>query len=289
MRCLLCSESTFVDPAGMVEVRSNVRKWAQEKFNLWRCGKCLSIHLREDPDLVKYYQDYPFSGRTLDGWTRAALKAYLAPLEARGLNGASRILDYGCGSGVLVEFLTERGWTDVAGYDPFSEAYSDASVLEQPCDFVIAQDVVEHDRDPLGLLARWHRLLKPGGILVLGTPRAEGIDFSRPEEGIHSLHVPFHLHIFSERQMRISLRTAGFDLLTLNPRHSMDTAIPFLNWNFLRAYFQSQDNTIDVAFDPPNLKTIALSPSLWIKGFFGYWLPSARQDMMLLARRPEAR
>jgi SAM-dependent methyltransferase len=262
-----------------------VRKWAHETFRIWRCGKCLSIHLCDDPDLPKYYKDYPFARRTLDGWTRAALRSYVAPLETLGLNAASRILDYGCGSGVVVEFLRERGSRDVYGYDPFSATYSDASVLESSYDFLIAQDVIEHDREPLKLLTDWYRLVKPGGILVLGTPRAEGIDFSKPEAAIHSLHAPFHLHIFSEQQMSFSIRNAGFELLAVKPRHSMDTAIPFLNWNFLRAYFQHRDNTIDVAFEPPDVKTIVLSPALMMKGLFGYWLSSPEQDMMVVARK----
>ena len=283
--CPLCGETTPPDAGQEVRVRSNVRKWAHETFPVWRCASCLSIHLRGDPDLVKYYRDYPFSRRTLDGWTRVALKAYFAPLEALGLNQTSSVLDYGCGSGVIVDFLKARGFRDVSGYDPFSPAYSDPAVLTRSFDLVIAQDVVEHDRDPLALITAWWRLLKPRGLLVLGTPRAEGIDFTRPEEGIHSLHAPFHLHIFSEKQIRISLRDAGFDLVALRARHSMDTRVPFLNWNFLRSYFMSRDNTIDVAFDPPSLKAIVLSPSLLMKGLFGYWLPSPRQDMMLIARR----
>jgi 2-polyprenyl-3-methyl-5-hydroxy-6-metoxy-1,4-benzoquinol methylase len=287
LRCPLCSEITPDDLAETTQVRSNVRKWAHETFKVWRCRKCRSIHQADDPDLVKYYQDYPFSRRTLDGWTRKALKLYFAPLEARGLNSASRILDFGCGSGVVVDYLKERGFHGVVGYDPFSVAYADASVLERPYDFVIAQDVIEHDPDPLALMSKLYRLLRPGGILILGTPRAEGIDLTRLEEGIHSLHAPFHLHIFSEQQMRSSLQKAGFELLELNARHSMDTAVPFLNWNFLKAYFMSRDNTIDVAFDPPNLMSIVLSPSLLTKGLFGYWLPLPKQDMMLIAKRPE--
>src|SRR5688572_28104710 len=100
MLCPLCSQTTLVDPGETVQVRSNVRTWAHETFSIWRCKNCLSIHLRDDPDLIKYYQDYPFSRRTLDGWARAGLKSYFAPLEARGFNSASSVLDYGCGSGV---------------------------------------------------------------------------------------------------------------------------------------------------------------------------------------------
>ncbi|MHB1391308.1 MAG: methyltransferase domain-containing protein [Thermoleophilia bacterium] len=37
-------------------------------------------------------------------------------------------------------------------------------------DFVIANHVLEHVTDPIGSLAEWHRILKPGGILLIAVP-----------------------------------------------------------------------------------------------------------------------
>ena len=37
-------------------------------------------------------------------------------------------------------------------------------------DFVVANHVLEHVTDPIGALAEWHRVLKPGGLLLISLP-----------------------------------------------------------------------------------------------------------------------
>ncbi|HYF49287.1 MAG TPA: class I SAM-dependent methyltransferase [Planctomycetota bacterium] len=242
--------------------------------------------MAHEPDLPRYYRDYPFARRKLDTFTRIALNSYVVRLRTHGLKRHSRVLDYGCGSGILVDLLKEQNYSDVFGYDPYSVHYDNKSVLDEPYDFVIAQDVIEHDSDPRAFLATVYQYLKPGGILVVGTPRADAIDLARPEESLHALHAPFHLHIFSEAQLKRLVDQEGFELQNVIVRHCMDTVIPFLNTRFLARYLRSQDNTIDAVFDPPDLKSIILSPSLWIDGLFGYWLPRDQQDMIFIVKRP---
>ena len=102
----------------------------------------------EAVDLAPYYEGYPYGQRKLDGFTRRVFRHYLRRLAQHGLTAQSRILDYGCGQGLLLEYLRETGHACCYGYDPHAPGYNDPSVLERPFDVVIAQDVIEHVEDP---------------------------------------------------------------------------------------------------------------------------------------------
>jgi SAM-dependent methyltransferase len=106
---------------------------------------------------------------------------------------AARVLDLGCGHGVLTVDLAQRGASEVLGLDLDTEAISFAgdyvpreypSLLDKVrfvahdianlagsdrFDYVFSKDAFEHILDLEGVVGHIHRLLKPGGQLILGT------------------------------------------------------------------------------------------------------------------------
>lgn len=283
--CVVCGKGRYERSAQIAMVASNVRRWSGHRSTVWRCGSCGCLHSLEVVDLGPFYQDYPYGRRRLDGFTRRVFAYYVARLRDHGLEASHAVLDYGCGEGLLLDYLREIGFTDCTGYDPYSAKYSDPGALERRYDAVICQDVIEHVENPRRLMELLAGCVRPGGLLCVGTPRAEGIDLERPAESIHSLHQPFHLHILSETALEAIAADAGLVAEKVYHRHSCDTPYPFVNWPFLRAYLKAMDDTLDAGFDPPRIGIVAASPRLLLLGLFGYLFPSPGEMIGIFRRK----
>lgn len=100
-----------------------------------------------------------------------------------------RLLDIGCGGGLLSEPMARLG-AEVVGADaaagniPVAKIHAEQSGLEidyrnttaealaaagEQFDVVLNMEVVEHVADPLGYLSACRQLLKPGGLMVCST------------------------------------------------------------------------------------------------------------------------
>ncbi len=97
---------------------------ADHLHNLWKCPRCLTIHNVDPVDFADIYRDYPLNKRRLDVFARGTLRNLLGRLRRAGLAKEASILDYGCGNGVFIQYLKEKGYPRVEGYDPFVAPYS---------------------------------------------------------------------------------------------------------------------------------------------------------------------
>ena len=284
-RCDICQSTVaFTDASDVAQVPCNVRAFQTEVFTYWRCTACQSIHCLEDADLKRFYRDYPIKAHALDFWTRAAYANLLRRLAQAGLRPGNTVLDFGCGPGLLVRYLQERGFPHVSGYDPHVVEFADQATLARPHDMVIAQDVIEHAEDPRGFLADLVQLVTPGGLLSIGTPNAAGIDLTRPDLYSLSLHAPYHRHILSESALLDLGREFALAPVGRYHRFYYDTWWPTVNYRFLRAYVRRAGNVLDAAFEPPRVRLLFTSPGLWLDALFGYLFPP-RSEMMVVFRR----
>jgi dTDP-4-dehydrorhamnose reductase len=99
--------------------------------------------------------------------------------------GDTKLLDFGCGSGIFVDELSKQGF-DSYGLDISAEAVKfgqlqgiknlgviDAHKVNFPdntFDAVLTLDVLEHLEDESWALAEMERVVKPGGIIVIMVP-----------------------------------------------------------------------------------------------------------------------
>jgi 2-polyprenyl-3-methyl-5-hydroxy-6-metoxy-1,4-benzoquinol methylase len=160
-----------------------------------RCAACGLVHLRprlREEDMLRLYQDGTyFSGSAELGYDDYAAEApALRRTFARRLrelarhSPGGRLLDVGCGTGLLVEAALAEGW-DAYGIDASAHAVQQAQrtlgarvragTLEQadfgaPFDLVTGFDVFEHLYRPRIFVREAAARLRPGGCLALATP-----------------------------------------------------------------------------------------------------------------------
>ena len=160
---------TTIDPAEVAKFEAMAAEWWNPN------GKFRPLHLMNPCRL-----DY------ITGQIAAEFDRNLkAPNPFAGL----RILDIGCGGGLLSEPMVRLGAT-VVGADaaprniPVAQLHAEASGLVidyrhttaedlaaagEQFDVVLNMEVVEHVSDPLAYLTACRDLLKPGGIMVCST------------------------------------------------------------------------------------------------------------------------
>ncbi len=222
--------------------RSAVRLFAArdyitgDEFEIWRCERCGLARTCPEPPPERAADYYPSAyygtsaARRFPG-TVEALQRFLYARRARAgerLAGApGRVLDVGCGRGFLLEAFRRRGWT-VQGteLDERSATYA-REVLGLPVetlpvaswpwpdghfDAVAVWHVLEHLSSPADLLERARRLLRPGGVLLVGVP-----NFASPEARLargawFHADVPRHLAHFTPEWLDRALDASGLDV-----------------------------------------------------------------------------
>lgn len=101
------------------------------------------------------------------------------------------VVDIACGTGYGSHYLVRNGPAEVVGIDHVAEAIAYAQVTyarlvtnlsfvagdafdiplrSDAADGVISFETIEHIRESRGFLEQIHRILKPGGLLVISTP-----------------------------------------------------------------------------------------------------------------------
>ena len=247
--CTLCSNSE----GNLVHEAREMMFGTRDKFRYLECGRCGTIQLLEVPDLAKYYPKnfYAFDSKIGIGKTalhRLAAKSvgkyflhgrgtagkFLASKEPRfgawfhqsirepllGLDFSSRILDFGCGSGRMLQALHYFGFRDLTGADAFIEndIVHESGVtihkkgldeLAPGFDLVMLHHVFEHLPNPRETLQQIHRLLDYEKFCLIRMPVAA---FAWKKYGPDwvQLDPPRHLFIFTEKYFRSMAESSGF-------------------------------------------------------------------------------
>ncbi len=138
------------------------------------------------------------------------------------------LLDVGCGGGLFLRMMRERGYKGV-GLD-FSlgaagvawevnevptvcGSLTHAPLPDESCAAVTMFHVLEHLYDPSAYLLAAHRLLKPDGRLIIQVPNAACWQFLLLGESWRGLEVPRHLWNFKPTDLEVMLDRSGFEVV----------------------------------------------------------------------------
>ncbi len=144
----------------------------------------------------------------------------------RGMPQGARVLDIGCGRGVLLSTLADQGLEvhgvehnemAIEGADPRAEIriaprLSEAGYPDDFFDEVIIWHVLEHLSQPRETIDEIHRILRPGGRLVVAVPNFSSYQSRWAKDDWFHLDLPRHLFHFSIPALRSLLKTCNFQL-----------------------------------------------------------------------------
>ena len=280
-RCRICGRES--GGGDSVRVRGACRNVADRQWTVWSCTHCSALNALEPVDYDEIYKDYPIQLQKYDFFTRVILKNRLDVLLKAGLRPSHRILDFGCGKGTFVRFLTEKGYC-CEGYDPYSEQFGDKAVLERKYDYILNQDVLEHLDDPRPLFTQLLNRLEPGGLLISGIPFSDHVDIHDEIDQIGVLHPPFHRWIISKRRAGMYFTEAGWTTRVLDGESCFDSWVPFVNSRFLYQVIKLHGGLMDPAFTDTGVLFILRHPSLLFWGFFGRLFAKKTHLVLITAR-----
>ena len=232
----------------------------KDKFKYLQCGGCSCIQIIQIPEnLGAYYPveyfpnkdqkmgqsplkrflrhkraEYCLTGSGLLGkllvkkWGRPKSSIFGKPdyyqwLSQCGVTFSSKVLEVGCGYGILLLQLHNDGFTDLTGVDPFvketvihskrltilkDEIYNITGAF----DFIMLHHTFEHLPEPVRVLQQLHRLLRSGCHLLIRIPLAGS--FACRTYGINwaQFDAPRHLFLHSIKSMKILANQTGFDI-----------------------------------------------------------------------------
>ena len=143
------------------------------------------------------------------------------------LPNTRRLLEIGCAMGTTLNGFRERGWqvlgvepekwtADIArskyGLEVISAPFQEAGLPNESFDAILLLHVIEHVSDPFKSLCDMAELIRPGGYLVLETPRYDTPTF-KILRGRERSVIPQHLHYFTRKSMLMMCRQANFDAI----------------------------------------------------------------------------
>jgi SAM-dependent methyltransferase len=221
------------------------------EFRYDRCGSCGCVQLRDvPPDLAPYYaadRYYTFADvpeaapvrrlyrRVRDGlligrWRRVgALVAWIFPagpaairewLRRTRTGRDARILDVGCGGGLLLRRLAREGYAHAEGVDLFiaQDIVVDGRTLVRkgtihdvagPYDLIMFHHSLEHIADQRETMRRVEALLAPGGACLIRIPTVSSFAWSEYGDRWVQLDAPRHLFLHSVESLTRLAGDAG--------------------------------------------------------------------------------
>ena len=203
-------------------------RFFRHKLDIMECKHCGIYHQRvemEDFDYkniyaTNYHDEYQKSQGQTPYYDRYDHDVNIGKLRlnvySKIVPTEGKLLDVGSGNGAFVDAAREAGY-DAWGVEPNPKiADKDKTYIggieqhkfaTESWDIVTQHDVLEHLVDPMTILRETHRILKPGGFLIVDFPH-----FFVPE-GEHHWRPIEHLWMLTQKQLKSLLEKLNFQII----------------------------------------------------------------------------
>ena len=212
---------------------------SDEIFSIWECRTC-SLRFTQDipieSEVGAYYhsEEYVSHSNSSKGLInnlyqrvrKRTLKSKQKLVEQASQNPKGRILDLGCGTGEFLATMVEAGWEGI-GLEPDDGARQQAKeglglkvydneelfrLGAEGYDVVTMWHVLEHVHRLHEYMGAIHRVLKPGGLLLIAVPNYTSKDAEIYKEEWAAYDVPRHLYHFNPKAIGALLPQHRFEL-----------------------------------------------------------------------------
>ena len=213
--------------------------------------------------------------------------------------GPLHVLEVGCHSGEILDHLHRLGWTthgteiNVAaaeaarakGHKIWAGAPDDilqTVPIEERFDLVFMGHVIERQADPLALIQRAARLLKPTGLLVIATPNLDSAQIALFGPTWAHWHPPFHRAILSHRALKAMAEASGLRLLRCR-----SWSHPYWSWLSMRLNRAGLAGVVPNGIVPDSETRSAVETLILASKLFCDW--RGRGDYLFAALAPDTR
>ena len=158
-------------------------------------------------------------------------------LQLLNANGTTlKMLDIGCSSGARMAAAADLGFivsgvepapeaaqtAKNAGYDVYQGYLNEANYPSETFDVITLFEIVEHIDTPIDMLNECHRILRPGGIIIINTPNSASwtARFMKAKwDGFSLTKMGGHISFFSPKSMSHLAHKTGFKVERFETRN----------------------------------------------------------------------
>ena len=220
-------------------------------FSMVKCRSCGLVYLNPRPPISAFERIYPANYHAFNfsekdfGFVhkiRSRLEAKRFISCCDGLPADARIVDVGCGDGFHLKLLRQYGkksWTlegidldkraiemaEKAGLVVHHGSVDSIHLPQNSYDLAFMVQTIEHVEKPDEVLRGIHRLLKPGGKLVIVTDNTGSLDFKLFKRKYWGgYHFPRHWNLFNRNSLTKLAQKTDFEVVRL------ETILTPVNW-----------------------------------------------------------
>lgn len=207
------------------------RLWEVNGYPIARCRGCSLVFVQTRVTAEELNAHYAIHGDDAYDESNAECLNYYYRKLADSVRGQyprpGRILDVGCSRGWFLDVMD--GWechgNEIVAADALAArvrhgeriitgSFEDYPLREGYFDVITMQDVFDHFRDPMAALAKCHRMLRPGGLVVIKVHNISCLYAKLSGSTFYAVVPPSHLFYYDRRTLALTLSKRGFRVVS---------------------------------------------------------------------------